>query len=81
MGASSCCASYDYENVDADKAKNLMKALRDHIANHTLDGVVKQATNAYTLATADDFSYTDPIDHSVSAGQVRLALACVWLYR
>jgi phosphoglucomutase len=36
-----------------------------------------QAFGKYTVQTADDFSYTDPIDGSVSTGQgIRILFAC-----
>ncbi|MGB7088111.1 MAG: alpha-D-glucose phosphate-specific phosphoglucomutase [Phormidesmis sp.] len=55
---------HDYEGVDSAKANELMKGLRSQLSN--LPG--KQLGN-YTVDYADDFSYTDPIDGSVSEKQ------------
>lgn len=55
---------HDYEAVDADKANTLMENLRRQTS--TLKG---QKTGSYQVAYADDFSYTDPIDDSVSQQQ------------
>jgi phosphoglucomutase len=59
---------HDYEAVDAEGAGTLMSRLRDSLAS--LPG--RRAGN-HVVAAADDFSYTDPVDGSVSSGQgVRL---------
>jgi phosphoglucomutase len=55
---------HDYEEVDADAANGLMGALREKLA--TLPG---QTLGGLTVAAADDFAYTDPVDGSVSARQ------------
>lgn len=55
---------HDYEEVDTDAANGLMEALRQKLA--TLPG---QRFGDLTVETADDFSYTDPIDGSVSSKQ------------
>lgn len=55
---------HDYEAVDAAAAHGLMDALRARLA--TLPG---ENFGGHTVAIADDFSYTDPVDHSVSGGQ------------
>lgn len=55
---------HDYEEVDSDAANGLMQALRDHLA--TLPG---KSFGALTVETADDFSYNDPVDKSVSNNQ------------
>lgn len=57
-------ARYDYEEVDAEGAQALMTQLREQLAQ--LPG---QTFGGYTVAFADDFSYTDPIDGSVSEHQ------------
>ncbi|MBE9178754.1 alpha-D-glucose phosphate-specific phosphoglucomutase [Oculatella sp. LEGE 06141] len=55
---------HDYEGVDSDKATELMTRLRQ------LAPEMKGKTfGAYEVEFADDFSYTDPIDHSVSDRQ------------
>ncbi|OJF96622.1 alpha-D-glucose phosphate-specific phosphoglucomutase [Pararhizobium antarcticum] len=55
---------HDYEEVDSDAANGLMTALRDQLA--TLPG---KSFGALTVETADDFSYLDPVDKSVSNNQ------------
>ena len=55
---------HDYEEVASDKAKTLMENLRSGVAS--MPG--KQFGN-YEVAYADDFSYTDPVDGSISQKQ------------
>ena len=55
---------YDYEGVDAAGAATLMDGLRVSLA--ALPG---QTLAGRTVSYADDFSYTDPIDNSLSTGQ------------
>jgi phosphoglucomutase len=55
---------HDYEEIDLDAANALVEHLRGQTA--TLKG---QAFGAYRVEAADDFSYTDPVDGSVSAKQ------------
>ncbi len=55
---------HDYEEVDSDAANGLMSALRDQLA--TLPG---KSFGKLKVATADDFSYNDPVDKSVSNNQ------------
>ena len=55
---------HDYEDLDTPVAQALMKALEQRmpqLAGSMLGGV--------KVVTADDFSYTDPVDASVSAHQ------------
>lgn len=55
---------HDYEDIDSSVAKDLMQALalrmRD-LTGHELEGRL--------VATADDFSYLDPVDGSLSKNQ------------
>jgi phosphoglucomutase len=61
---------HDYEGVDSAAANGLMAHLRASLA--TLPG---QTIAGATIATADDFAYTDPVDGSVSTAQgVRIGL-------
>jgi phosphoglucomutase len=53
---------YDYENVESDKADAVMKHLLDK------QGKITQVRN-WVIDKADEFTYTDPIDHSVSEHQ------------
>ena len=65
---------YDYEGVDAAAAEQMMTNLNALIASGAL--VSKQYTHAdkaFTVASMDNFEYTDPIDHSVSKNQVKPA--------
>ncbi|MEM9152205.1 MAG: alpha-D-glucose phosphate-specific phosphoglucomutase [Cyanobacteria bacterium P01_F01_bin.3] len=55
---------HDYEGVDKAKANELMDGLRSQFS--TLPG---QTLSSYTVDYADDFSYTDPIDGSISEKQ------------
>jgi phosphoglucomutase len=55
---------HDYEGIDSASATQLMDAVRGQLA--ALPG---QQLDGYTVALADDFSYTDPVDGSVAAQQ------------
>ncbi|OAP37785.1 phosphoglucomutase [Sinorhizobium glycinis] len=55
---------HDYEGVDSDAANGLIAALRGKLA--ALPG---KSFGALTVETADDFSYNDPVDKSVSNNQ------------
>ena len=55
---------HDYEAVDAAAANSMMEQLRSRF--DTLPGTV---FGQRTVKLCDDFSYTDPVDGSVSTGQ------------
>lgn len=55
---------HDYEGVESDRANTLVGNLRDRLGS--LKG---QTFGAYTVDYADDFSYTDPVDGSISQKQ------------
>ncbi len=55
---------HDYEEVNADRAKELMERLRG-----SLSGMQGKKLGSYEVKYADDFSYTDPVDGSVSQKQ------------
>lgn len=55
---------HDYEDIDSAGAQQLMEAVRGRLA--ALPG---QVFDGYTVALADDFSYTDPVDGSVATQQ------------
>ncbi len=57
-------ARHDYEEVDADGANALMAALREQLPR--LPG---RSFGGFTVGSADDFAYTDPVDGSVSTKQ------------
>lgn len=59
---------HDYEGVDSDRANTLITQLRSLVPT-----LVGKPFGRYTVEYGDDFSYTDPIDGSVSQQQgVRL---------
>ena len=63
---------YDYEEVETEPADNLMKNLEELFASSGFVGSSLKATSSDTtfkVAEAANFSYTDPIDHSVSKNQ------------
>ncbi|MCF6236767.1 MAG: alpha-D-glucose phosphate-specific phosphoglucomutase [Gammaproteobacteria bacterium] len=55
---------HDYEGVDSTAATALMK----HIKNN-FSSIKGQTFGNYQVSECDDFSYTDPIDQSVSTNQ------------
>jgi phosphoglucomutase len=55
---------HDFEAVDAGAADAMMARLRD-----SLPGLPGQEIEGMTIAAADDFAYTDPVDGSVSRQQ------------
>ena len=55
---------HDYEDIDSAGAHQLMDAVRAQLA--ALPG---QRLDGYTVALADDFSYTDPVDGAVATQQ------------
>ncbi|HHH48213.1 MAG TPA: alpha-D-glucose phosphate-specific phosphoglucomutase, partial [Gammaproteobacteria bacterium] len=55
---------HDYEGVDSASAEQLMAGLRER-----LESLPGRQLGRLTVAYADDFSYTDPVDGSVSTGQ------------
>jgi phosphoglucomutase len=55
---------HDYEGLPTDAANSLMQHLHDSFA--TLTG---SQLGSYKVLFCDDFSYTDPVDGSISTGQ------------
>lgn len=55
---------HDYEGLDAGAAEALMEGLRQ-----ALPGLKGREFGGYRVALADDFSYTDPVDGSISRRQ------------
>lgn len=55
---------YDYEGLPTEDANGVMTHLRDNFAKLT-----GKQFGKYTVASCDDFSYTDPVDASVSKNQ------------
>ncbi|MCA1994637.1 MAG: alpha-D-glucose phosphate-specific phosphoglucomutase [Coleofasciculus sp. S288] len=55
---------HDYEGVESDRANTLMDNLRS-----SLSSMKGKQLGSYQVEYADDFSYTDPVDGSVSQKQ------------
>ncbi|MEN9259789.1 MAG: alpha-D-glucose phosphate-specific phosphoglucomutase [Thermostichus sp. HHBFW_bins_43] len=55
---------HDYEGIDAVAAEDLVENLR-----LSLPGLIGKHLGSQTVAYADDFSYTDPVDGSTSSKQ------------
>lgn len=63
---------HDYEGVPTEQANAVMAHIKAQFSS--LPG---QVFGSYTVQTVDDFSYTDPVDGSVSTGQgLRILFAC-----
>lgn len=56
---------YDYEGCESEAANKMMDHVREVIANSPKGTKIGE----YEVATADEFSYTDPIDGSVATKQ------------
>lgn len=62
---------YDYETLDSAGAEEMLEELRGR-----LPALVKTTLASSVVTDADDFSYTDPVDGSVSSRQgIRILLA------
>ncbi len=55
---------HDFEALDTDKANAVMNHIKSQLPN-----LAGQVLGAFTVQSADDFSYHDPIDGSVSHNQ------------
>jgi phosphoglucomutase len=55
---------HDYEAVESASAQDVIARLR-----HKLPALAGQSYGGFRVALADDFSYTDPVDKSVSSHQ------------
>ncbi|KQT87985.1 alpha-D-glucose phosphate-specific phosphoglucomutase [Aurantimonas sp. Leaf443] len=55
---------HDYEEIDKEAAEGLMESLRDRLAS-----MAGQRFGTLVVSEADDFSYRDPVDNSISTGQ------------
>jgi phosphoglucomutase len=60
---------HDYEGIDSDAAQALMAHLRDSLAALPGRSFERPGGHPATVASADDFAYTDPVDGSVTTGQ------------
>lgn len=57
---------YDYEGCDSESANKMMDYLRNTVIPNSAKGT---KMGDFTIETADDFEYTDPIDGSVASKQ------------
>ncbi len=55
---------HDYEAIDTTSANNLINALRSKASSLT-----GEQFGTYTIQLCDDFSYTDPVDNSITEHQ------------
>lgn len=55
---------HDYEAIDSQVANQLIQQLRDKAASLT-----GKIISGYTISLCDDFSYTDPVDNSITEHQ------------
>jgi phosphoglucomutase len=55
---------HDYESIPTEAANSVIEHLRENF-----DALKGQTFSRYTISTCDDFSYTDPIDGSISTKQ------------
>ncbi|MDP8568266.1 alpha-D-glucose phosphate-specific phosphoglucomutase [Methylophilus aquaticus] len=63
---------HDYEGVPTEQANAVMANVKAQF--NSLPG---QVFGSYTVNTVDDFSYTDPVDGSISTGQgLRILFTC-----
>ncbi len=63
---------HDYEGVPTEQANAVMAHVKAQF--NSLPG---QVFGSYTVHTVDDFSYTDPVDGSISSGQgLRILFTC-----
>lgn len=63
---------YDYEECESEGAEAMIEHLRKLFSSSDFPGTELKATSSdasFKVATADDFSYNDPIDGSVSKKQ------------
>lgn len=63
---------HDYENIPLDSANGVMAHIKSQF-----NALPNQVFGQYSVNSADDFSYTDPIDGSISTNQgVRILFKC-----
>jgi phosphoglucomutase len=61
---------YDYEDCDTESANKVMSHLQETFKQpEFIDKEFTYGDKSYRVGLADDFAYTDPIDHSVSVKQ------------
>jgi phosphoglucomutase len=65
---------YDYEGCESDPCAKMMAELEAKVTDPSFVGAQLTAPTSgkiYTVAKGDNFEYTDPIDKSVTKGQVK----------
>jgi phosphoglucomutase len=63
---------YDYEECDTESANKVIKHLEETFKQSDFIGKdFSYGEKTYQVSLADDFEYTDPIDHSVTKKQVK----------
>ncbi len=68
---------HDYEAIPTEAANSVMAHIKAQFRNLPSQVFGDPTIKSYTVKTADDFSYTDPIDGSMSTGQgIRILFAC-----
>lgn len=63
---------YDYEELATEDAQKVIDALDAHITNQSLNNTAhtsKSTKESFTIAGVTSFTYTDPVDGSVSKNQ------------
>jgi phosphoglucomutase len=55
---------HDYENIPTEAANSVIDNLRSNF-----DGIIGETFGSYIVKICDDFSYSDPIDGSISTNQ------------
>lgn len=64
---------YDYEEVDSDAANKMIEGLQTTMFDKGFVGQkFSSGDKTYQVEKADNFEYTDPVDGSVSKGQVSI---------
>jgi len=64
---------YDYEGCESEPCAKMMAELEAKVTDTSFVGAQLTATSSgkiYIVAKGDNFEYTDPIDKSVTKGQV-----------
>jgi phosphoglucomutase len=68
---------HDYEAIPTDAANGVVAHIKAQFTTFPNQKFGRPTIKSYTVKTADDFSYTDPVDASVSTGQgIRILFAC-----
>lgn len=73
------CFRYDYEEVDSDAANKMIDHLQTTMFNKAFVGQkFSSGDKTYEVEKADNFEYTDPVDGTVSKGQVSQVYTRHW---